>query len=45
MLVLVLHFGINFIDIVVQVFKDHVELFSHKENFFEFDYIAMIKLS
>ena len=31
---LLLHLGVDFIDVVVEVLEDHVELFGNEENLF-----------
>lgn len=32
-----LHFGVDIVEVIVEVFEDHVELFGYVENFLQFD--------
>ena len=45
MMIFLFHFGVDLVEVIVQILKDHVELLGDQKNLLEFDNVWMIKFS
>jgi hypothetical protein len=41
---LVLHLGVHFIQVVVQILKNHIQFFGHQQHFLQLDDVAVVEL-